>query len=109
VAVLLAAGLDVAVPSLDFLACWLVAISLTAFLAYGYDKAIARSRRTRVPEKVLLVLTLAGGTVGSLAGMFAFRHKTSKRSFQARLAGVVVIQVALIAAYYALLKPLLPH
>ena len=102
VAVVLAAGLDAAVPSLAFLTSWLIAVNLVALLAYGYDKAVAGTSRTRVPERVLLVVSIVGGTVGSLVGMLAFRHKTRKRSFQAKLVGVVVLQVALIGSYYLL-------
>jgi uncharacterized membrane protein YsdA (DUF1294 family) len=38
--------------SFDFVLSWLIAITLVAFLTYGYDKAIAGTGRTRVPEKV---------------------------------------------------------
>jgi hypothetical protein len=40
--------------SLDPLAAWLIAINLTAFVIYGYDKFVARQGYARVPEKVLL-------------------------------------------------------
>jgi uncharacterized membrane protein YsdA (DUF1294 family) len=39
--------------------------------------------------------------------MSALRHKTSKRSFQIRLLGIVTVQAALVVTYYRLLKPLL--
>ncbi len=89
----------------DTLLSWLLAISLVTFLTYGYDKSIAGSKRTRVPEAVLLALTLLGGTIGAIAGMLVFRHKTAKRSFQVKLGLVLLVQVLFIAAYYAWLKP----
>ncbi len=89
----------------DALLSWLLAISLVTFLTYGYDKSIAGSKRTRVPEAVLLALTLLGGTVGAIAGMLVFRHKTAKRSFQVKLGLVLLVQVLFIIAYYAWLKP----
>jgi uncharacterized membrane protein YsdA (DUF1294 family) len=89
----------------DALLCWLLAITAVTFLTYGYDKSIAGSKRTRVPEAVLLALTLLGGTIGAILGMLVFRHKTAKRSFQVKLGLVIVVQVLLIIAYYVWLKP----
>lgn len=84
---------------LDPVLAWLLSITIFTVLTYGYDKAIAGSRRTRVPEKVLLLLALLGGTLGALAGMEIFRHKTDKASFQRKLVAIVAVQVILIAAY----------
>ena len=84
---------------------WLIGITLATFLTYGYDKVIAGSERTRVPEKVLLALAISGGTVGALAGMQLFRHKTAKESFRLKFLLVIVVQIALIAAYYVLTGP----
>lgn len=90
---------------LDGLQSWLIGITLATFLTYGYDKGIAGSGRTRVPEKVLLALAISGGTVGAFAGMQLFRHKTAKESFRLKFLLVIVAQVALIAAYYVLTGP----
>ena len=83
----------------DQLLTWLIAISAVTFAAYGYDKAIAGSGRVRVPEGILLGLTFAGGTIGALAGMRFFHHKTIKRSFRRRFWAVVVLQGVLVVAY----------
>jgi uncharacterized membrane protein YsdA (DUF1294 family) len=48
---------------------------------------------------VLLALTLAGGTVGALAGMKWARHKTAKESFQMKLLVVVAVQFLLALVY----------
>jgi uncharacterized membrane protein YsdA (DUF1294 family) len=84
---------------LDPLLSWLLAISGVTFLTYGYDKAIAGSRLTRIPEGVLLALTLVGGTGGALLGMRVFHHKTAKTEFKGHLAVVVLSQVALVVVY----------
>lgn len=85
--------------AMDALLSWLIGISIVTLLAYGYDKAVAGSERTRVPVKVLLGLALVGGTVGAWAGMQLFHHKTAKGSFQLKFAGIVAIQVALLLVY----------
>jgi uncharacterized membrane protein YsdA (DUF1294 family) len=62
---------------------WLIAINVTTFSFYGLDKTFARQQlRTRIPELTLQILALAGGTVGALAGMEIFRHKTVKGNFR---------------------------
>ncbi len=63
------------------LAAWLVAINTVAFLVTAYDKQIAGSQATRIPERVLLALALALGAAGELGAMLLFRHKTHKFSF----------------------------
>jgi uncharacterized membrane protein YsdA (DUF1294 family) len=99
-AIALALGLH-----LDPLVSWLIAVNVVTLLTYGYDKWIAGSNRTRVPERVLLLLAFVGGTIGALLGMYLFHHKTVKSSFQLRFWLVVLVQVALVVLYFAWLKP----
>ena len=80
-----------------WLVAWLVAINLTAFLYYGYDKSRARSGGGRVPELVLHGLACAGGTPGAYVGMHWFRHKTIKGSFRILFWMLAALQVALVA------------
>jgi uncharacterized membrane protein YsdA (DUF1294 family) len=81
---------------------WLIAISFTAFIAYGFDKQSARSHWLRVPETVLIGLAFVGGTLGALLAMVLFHHKTSKRSFQWRFWLVVVLQVVVVGGFLLL-------
>lgn len=79
---------------------WLLAINVTTFLVYLYDKLIARTQRTRVPEAVLLGLAFVGGTPAAVLAMILLRHKTAKRSFQLKFVVVVAVQVVLLILYY---------
>ena len=90
---------------LDVVLAWLIAITVVTFLTYGYDKLIAGSGRTRVPEKVLLALAFLGGTLGALAGMWLFRHKTAKESFRLKFWLVVAAQIVVLVVYFGWLKP----
>ncbi len=56
-------------------------LSILTFLLFGYDKNAARTHQWRIPEKVLLGLSILGGAVGGLLGMQVFRHKTRKNYF----------------------------
>jgi uncharacterized membrane protein YsdA (DUF1294 family) len=82
---------------------WLIAINLITFFSFGYDKWASSTSITRIPEKVLLILALTGGTPGALLGMIFFRHKVSKSEFKNKLILVLLVQVVLIAVYYYLL------
>ena len=84
---------------------WLIAITVVTLLTYGYDKLIAGSGQTRVPEKVLLALAFIGGTLGALAGMWLFRHKTAKESFRLKFWLVVAAQIVVLVVYFVWVKP----
>lgn len=71
---------------------WLASASLLAFVAAWADKRAARAGKGRVPEATLLLLALVGGSPGLVLAMLAFRHKTRKTSFLARLAIVLALQ-----------------
>ncbi len=80
---------------------YLIIINAVTFLAYGLDKAQARSHRWRTPEKTLWFLALIGGSVGALLAMNQFRHKTKKLSFQLPLILIIAAQIAAVySAYY---------
>jgi uncharacterized membrane protein YsdA (DUF1294 family) len=80
------------------LCLYLMGISLVTFVQYGWDKRQARRHKRRIPEKRLHLLALLGGTPGAFLGQLFFRHKTRKTRFQAVFVGVVLLQMALIAA-----------
>ena len=55
--------------------------SLLALAAYGLDKNRAKANGRRVPERILLLLSFAGGAPGSLLAMVGMRHKIRFPSF----------------------------
>jgi uncharacterized membrane protein YsdA (DUF1294 family) len=68
-------------------------VNLATILLYGYDKAVAGGRKTRVPEKVLHLLALLGGSPAALLGQRLFRHKTIKASFRTLFWLIVALQL----------------
>jgi uncharacterized membrane protein YsdA (DUF1294 family) len=72
---------------------YIIAVNLTSFILCGYDKGIAGSSSTRVPEAVFFGSALIGGSAGLLFGMNLFRHKTQKASFQFVLALILALQI----------------
>ncbi|MGN0594233.1 MAG: DUF1294 domain-containing protein, partial [Hominimerdicola sp.] len=61
---------------MKYIFIYLVIINLLTFSLYGADKAKAKARLWRIPEKTLLILGIAGGFLGGLVGMKFFHHKT---------------------------------
>ena len=66
---------------MSILVWYLAAINFTTWVVYGLDKGRAKSGKWRIPERTLLLLALVGGSLGALAGMIMFRHKTRKPKF----------------------------
>ena len=74
---------------------WYLAIINALVLAvYGGDKLFAKLDSWRVPEKVLLLLALLGGSIGALLAMQIFRHKTRHLKFRYGVPMILLLQVA---------------
>lgn len=74
---------------------YLLAINLLAFLCYFADKKLAQKNTHRIRERTLILLSLAGGSIGSLVAMNLFRHKTKKGLFKYGLPIILLGQVIL--------------
>jgi uncharacterized membrane protein YsdA (DUF1294 family) len=74
-------------------------LSAAAFLLYARDKAAARANRSRVPERTLHLLALAGGWPGALVAQRTLRHKTRKRPFRLRFLATVILNSAALLAW----------
>ena len=60
---------------------YLLIINAAGFLLMLVDKWKAKKNRWRVRESTLLLIAALGGSVGSLLGMYLFRHKTLHLKF----------------------------
>ena len=66
---------------MKLLSFYLLIINALGFLLMLVDKWKARKNRWRVRESTLLLIAALGGSVGSLLGMYLFRHKTQHLKF----------------------------
>jgi uncharacterized membrane protein YsdA (DUF1294 family) len=71
----------------------LAGVNLATMLLYGYDKAVAGGKRTRVPERVLHLLAFVGGSPAAMLSQTLFRHKTVKPSFRRAFRLIVALQL----------------
>ena len=77
-------------------ALYLAVMNITGILVMGIDKHKARMHRWRIPEKVLFLMSLLGGSAGTWAGMYLFRHKTKHWYFVVGMPLIFIFQVLVI-------------
>jgi uncharacterized membrane protein YsdA (DUF1294 family) len=82
---------------------WLISINVIAIITFRYDKLIAGSKRTRVPEAILLLLEAIGGTLGAGIAMWILRprHKSESHDFLLRYYAIIAMQIiGLVLLFY---------
>ena len=79
---------------------YIIAMNVITFLAMWLDKRKAERGKWRTKEMTLLVLALLGGSIGGIAGMYTFRHKTKKLRFSIGFPIILVCQILLIVMQY---------
>ena len=75
-------------------------LNVGAVLVMGWEKFQAQRQGRRVPERTLFLLALGGGSVGCLAGMYGFRHKTRHASFVWGMPLILLAQLSLALALF---------
>ncbi len=80
---------------MKLLAIYLAVMNVIGVAVMWSDKRRARLHRWRIPEKVLFGVSLLGGSVGTWAGMYLFRHKTKHWYFVVGMPLILVCQAAL--------------
>ena len=80
---------------------YVAGVNLATLGAYLYDKSVAGRGTSlyRVPETVLHLLALAGGSPAALAGQYVLRHKTRKPGFATWSWVIVAIHVVALVAW----------
>lgn len=89
---------------MKILIAYLLIVNYVAFVMFGADKRKARKHQMRTSEMTLMLTAVAGGSVGALLGMFAFRHKTKHLKFVVGIPVILALQVAV--AVYVLINVL---
>ena len=74
---------------------YLLLINAAAFFLMLADKHKAKKHRWRIPERTLIGSALLGGSIGALAGMYLFRHKTRHLKFTLGIPAILAGQLIL--------------
>lgn len=78
------------------LLAYLVVINMITFAAFAIDKMNAIEKRSRIRIVTLLGLSFIGGSIGGIAAMYTFRHKTKKDYFTVGEPLIIVMQIVLL-------------
>lgn len=78
---------------------YLLVINLIGFLSMLIDKKKAKWGRWRIPENTLFLYAILGGTIGSIMGMYIFRHKTKKTKFKIGMPALLILQILAVIAF----------
>ena len=77
-----------------FILAYFAVITIVAFALMGIDKHKAKKGAYRISEASLFITALLGGSIGSVAGMLVFHHKTQHWYFQAFMPLIALLQMA---------------
>ena len=72
---------------------YLLLMNAIGLLLMLIDKRKAIKNKWRISEATLLAVAIAGGSIGSIAGMHFFRHKTRNLKFSRGLPAILTIQI----------------
>ena len=87
----------------QLLSVYLLAINALLFALMGLDKYKAKRSLWRIPEKTLFLTAALGGSIGGIAGMQLFRHKTKHLSFKLGFPAILIAQLAIVGGILYLL------
>lgn len=81
---------------MEFLLAYLLIINAVGFVLMLADKQKARRGAWRIPEATLMTIAAIGGSIGSLAGMYTFRHKTKHIKFTVGIPLILAVQIIIV-------------
>ena len=83
---------------------YFLAINIFGFFIMWLDKQKAKRGSWRIPEKTLFLVTALGGGIGTIAGMYIFRHKTRKLNFVIGFPVITILEIIAIIYWLFLSK-----
>lgn len=82
--------------SLRNIIIYLIIMNLFGFLIMLIDKKRAEHSKWRIKENTLFIIALIGGSIGTIIGMYTFRHKTQKTKFIIGFPAIIIIQILIV-------------
>lgn len=77
----------------NILSYYLILVNVIAFITIYIDKRKAIKHKWRIKESTLFLLSVIGGSLGTLLGMYTFRHKTKHKKFTLGIPLILIIQI----------------
>ena len=85
---------------MKYLQLYLLIVNAVAFVLMLTDKLKAQKSKRRIPESTMLTFAALGGSIGTLMGMYIFRHKTLHNKFTMGVPAILLLQALAAAAMY---------
>ncbi|HEK5046593.1 TPA: DUF1294 domain-containing protein [Clostridioides difficile] len=86
----------------NFILIYFIVINSIAFFSMYIDKKRAIRNEWRIKEATLMSIAVIGGSIGSIIGMYSFRHKTKHIEFTFGIPFILFLQFLLV--YFYILK-----
>ena len=80
---------------MKYLVIYLIVMNIIGFFIMAIDKHKAKKHAWRIPEKMLFLTSLIGGSIGTWAGMYVFRHKTKHWYFVIGMPLILLLHIVL--------------
>ena len=71
-------------------------MNVLGLVLMGFDKLSAKAGSERVPELWFFLISVAGGFMGVVLGIFVFHHKISKPSFQLKIGVAAILAIVIL-------------
>ncbi|MCI6693289.1 MULTISPECIES: DUF1294 domain-containing protein [unclassified Clostridium] len=72
---------------------YLLLINIISFIIIYIDKQKAIKHKWRIKESTLFLVSIMGGSIGTLIGMYTFRHKTKHLKFTIGIPLILILQI----------------
>lgn len=79
--------------ALSIIILYFAALNVIGFGIMGIDKWKARKGYWRIPESSFFIIAAIGGSLGSILGMYTFRHKTRHWYFVFGMPAILIIEL----------------
>ena len=81
---------------LKLLPLYLLIVNAAGFALMLTDKIKAKKNLWRIPEATLFLVAAIGGSIGSILGMYTFRHKTKHVSFLLGMPLILAVHIVIV-------------
>ncbi len=79
--------------SIQNIIIYFIIINLIGFFVMWLDKQKAKRGNWRIQEKTLFIITALGGGIGTIAGMYTFKHKIRKIGFVIGFPFITILEI----------------
>ena len=80
---------------------YLLVMTIVGLIIMKADKTKAEKNKWRIKEATLFLISAIGGSLGTWAGMYLFRHKTKHWYFVVGMPLILILHIALLVFLFS--------